>query len=131
MPTVDILCLANARKHLGRCVAGLRMDGAGWIRLVSKTPDGTLNWSQYLLDSGQDARVLDVLSAGVKAPRPAIHQPENVVIDGSIWKLATQYKPEDAIPLLRKALMPGPELFGGCRDRVAFQELEEIGRAHV
>jgi hypothetical protein len=125
MPTVDILVLANARKHLGRCVAGLRRDDGQWTRLVSKSADGTLNWSQYLLDSGKDARVLDVISAGVKAPRPALHQPENVVIDGSVWKLSTKYAPTDAIPHLQKALLPGPELFGGCRDRVAWQEIEE------
>jgi hypothetical protein len=124
MPVVDFLCLANARKHLGRCVAGLRADGAGWIRLVSKAPDGTLNWSQYLLKDGKDVAVLDFISAGVKAARPTLHQPENCVIDGTIWKKTTR-PPEDAVPLLRKALFSGPELFGGTWDRVAMLELAE------
>ncbi len=124
MPVVDFLCLANARKNLGRCVAGLRADGSGWMRLVSKAPDGTLNWSQYLLKDGKDVALLDFISAGVKATRPALHQPENWVIDGSIWKKTTR-PPEDAVPLLHKALCFGPELFGGSRDRVAMLELEE------
>ena len=125
MPQVDLLVLANARKHLGRCVAGLKLDGSGWIRLVSKRPDGTLNWSEYLLEKGEEARLLDVISAGVRSPRPVIHQPENHVIDGIVWKIARSPHPESIAQLLKRALVPGPELFGGCRDRVAMAEIEE------
>ncbi len=32
MPQFGIICLANSRKNGGHCVAGLRMDGGGWLR---------------------------------------------------------------------------------------------------
>jgi hypothetical protein len=34
MAQVDLICLANSRKLGGRCVAGLRLDGSGWVRRV-------------------------------------------------------------------------------------------------
>jgi len=35
MPSVDLICLANSHKWNFRCVAGLRVDGGGWVRPVS------------------------------------------------------------------------------------------------
>jgi hypothetical protein len=53
MPTVEIICLANSRKHSGRCVAGLRTDGQGWIRPVGPSDNGTLFPWHYTLGSAQ------------------------------------------------------------------------------
>ncbi|MFO0968577.1 MAG: hypothetical protein U0793_23720 [Gemmataceae bacterium] len=42
MPYVDLICLANSWKHGGRCVAGIKIDGSGWIRPVGSFADGIL-----------------------------------------------------------------------------------------
>lgn len=50
MAALDIICLANSRKHGGRCVAGLRTDGGGWLRPVGTLLDGTLYPPDYTMD---------------------------------------------------------------------------------
>ena len=72
----DIVCLANSRNHGGRCVAGLRTDGGGWLRPVGQLPDGTLYPSDYHLNDLTEPGALDVIRVGVLAPRPLDHQPE-------------------------------------------------------
>ncbi len=59
---LDIICLANSRKLTGRCVAGLRTDGMGWVRPVSALPDGTLSMKDYTLDHGNEVELLDIAS---------------------------------------------------------------------
>jgi hypothetical protein len=83
VPQVDIICLANSRKHGGHCVAGLRLDGGGWLRPVGVAADGVLWPDDYTLTNGSEARTLDVIRVGLRTPRPAIHQPENWVINGT------------------------------------------------
>ena len=86
MPNAVILCLANSRKLAGRCAAGLRVDG-GWVRMVSKLHNGILNAAHLFLDNGNEAANLDVLDIGFGKPRPQVHQPENWLLNGSVWKL--------------------------------------------
>jgi hypothetical protein len=124
MPNVDILCLANARKLAGRCVAGLRVDGTGWVRPVSKLHDGILNAAHVFLDNGKEAAVLNVIEMGLKSPRPDFHQPENWLLDGSVWKLAKSTAADHAA-ILRSAIVSGPELLRGYTDRVACADLRQ------
>ncbi|MHB0886208.1 MAG: dual OB domain-containing protein [Bacillota bacterium] len=86
MPWIDILCLANSTKLGGRCVAGLRTDGSGWIRPVSDAAHGELTAECYLED-GTEARLLDHLRIHVRAPCPSPHQPENWSVGGRAWRL--------------------------------------------
>jgi hypothetical protein len=122
MPQFGIICLANSRKNGGHCVAGLRMDGGGWLRPVGVPPDGILWPRDYTLKSGAIARPLDVIRVGVRKPRPAVHQPENWVTDGTPWTLLP--RPSEALfySVLRNAVVAGPELLGGFEDRVPFAQ---------
>jgi hypothetical protein len=124
MPSFDIICLANSRKHSGRCVAGLRTDGSGWVRPVGALPDGTLYPSDYHLNDLTEPGGLDVIRVGVHAPRPLDHQPENWQIDGSRWQLVARPVPPNLLPLLRGAVTSGPELLRGTSDRLAVADLQ-------
>jgi hypothetical protein len=125
MPNVVILCLANSKKLGGRCCAGLRIDGTGWVRPVSKLPFGILNAIHLFLSNGNEAAHLDLLEIGLKSPKPDYHQPENWLIDGSIWKLHTAAKLQDQAAPLRNAIVQGPELLRGYADRVSCVELRQ------
>src|SRR5438874_2580415 len=105
MPVATILCLANSRKLAGRCAAGLRLDGTGWVRMVSKLHNGILNAAHLFLDNGNEAALLDVLDIGFAKPKPEIHQPENWLLDGSIWKLHARQDVQPFAASLKKAIM--------------------------
>lgn len=125
MPCFDIICLANSRKLGGHCVAGLRTDGSGWIRPVGTAPDGILWPKDYTLANGTPVKPLDVMRVTVSAPRPACHQPENWVIDGSRWLLVKRPSDQQIGEVLRQALVRGPELLSGLDDRVPYAQFEK------
>lgn len=124
MPQVGIICLANSRKNGGHCVAGLRTDGTGWLRPVGIKPDGVLWPRDYTLKGGMDARPLDVIRVGLAKPRPALHQPENWVIDGTTWSLLPRPPAHRFESILHQAIVTGPELLGGWDDHVPFAQFE-------
>ncbi len=125
MPQVDIICLANSRKHGGRCVAGLRLDGAGWLRPVGTLPDGTLYPPNYTLGDGTEAALLDLIQVGVRAHRPAPHQSENWIIDGTTWTLLSRPMGANLVQVLQNAIMHGPELLRGFSDRVPYAGFQQ------
>lgn len=87
MPTFQILCLANSYKYQGRCIAGLRKDGKGWIRPVSADFHGTLFPPIYQLPNQEEPQLFDILEIDFIQPLPQVHQPENWLIDTTPWRL--------------------------------------------
>jgi hypothetical protein len=124
MPHFDIICLANSGKLGGHCVAGLQMDGSGWVRPVSELEGGILWQSHYTLTSGKEAKNLDVIRVGVCRPQPARHQPENWLIDGTRWA-AVAYPWDNTLRILRRGVVAGPELLVGPCDRIPFARFEK------
>ena len=124
MPTREVICLANSWKHGGRCVAGLRLDGGGWVRPVSREPDGVLQLWHYTLVAGGEAALGDVLQMRLTQPRPDPHHPENWLMDYGLWTLVARPLPPSAREFLWQSLTPGPDLMGDCDDRVAYAALE-------
>ena len=120
MPTFEIICLANSRKLRGRCVAGLRTDGGGWIRPVAPSDDGTLFGQHYSLDNGSEAQILDLIRIEVSKAEPQAHQPENCVIGNSQWTLLARPASPQHIKLITRSIESGPALFGDYRDRMDF-----------
>ena len=118
MPVVEMVCLANSRKRQGKCVAGLRVDGEGWVRPVAPTPEGALFPAHYRLQDGTEPQPLDVIRVGCTRHAPRPHQPENWVIDGTPWMLVSRPLPAAARPVLQGAVVSGPALFGNVFDRV-------------
>ncbi len=101
------------------------MDGSGWVRPVAKTADGTLIEKHYTLSDGTEAAPLDVLQIGLSQERPAVHQPENWVIDGKPWQLIDRPMGKKLIDVLADAVILRPELFRGFTDRVPYSSLEK------
>lgn len=119
MPTRRIVCLANSRKHGGRCIAGLRLDGGGWLRPVGPDRDGELSPNHYTLDDGTEPKILDVIDVTVSRPRPEPHQPENWLIGKAPWKLITRPGGSELVKILRPRLVKTRYLFRNKYDRLA------------
>jgi len=118
MPSIEIVCLANSIKHGGRCVAGLRLDGQGWLRPISRQVDGTLAYYHYRYADSSLVRHLDTVRVSVTKPRPAAYQPENWVIDGKPWELIARPIAAHQLPILERALVRGPAILHSETDRV-------------
>jgi hypothetical protein len=118
MPTFEMLCLANSKKHGGRCVAGLRADGEGWIRPVSFEREGTLFDRHCTLDDGSLASVLDLIRIRFATPRPEPHHPENQLITHTGWQLVSRPAPPTMQALIQTQRVAGPELLGSRSDRI-------------
>ena len=125
MPTWEVICLANSWKHGGRCVAGLRLDGGGWVRPVSREPEGVLQPWHYTLATGGEAALGDILRMRLTQPLPDPHHPENWLIDYGLWDLVARPLPPLAREVLWHSLTPGPDLLGDCEDRIAYAALEK------
>jgi hypothetical protein len=127
MPSSEIICLANSRKHAGRCVVGLRTDGKGWVRPVTRHPDGTLFQKHYTLKDGTEAQVLDVIKIPLVEPNPRPHHPENYIIRNFSWKLIARPATEDHIFSILEHVEPGPYIFGDDSDRISYDEICDSG----
>ncbi|MBI2857627.1 MAG: hypothetical protein HYX90_01005 [Chloroflexi bacterium] len=103
-------------------MAGLRMDGQGWLRPVSNTPDGTLSASQRALEANAEPALFDVIEVGLLQPRPEPHQPENWVIDGTPWIQVQSLTPSQAMAFITPWIVLGPELLGNSTDRVPYPD---------
>jgi hypothetical protein len=134
---VTFICLANSRKLGGRCVAGIRTDGGGWIRPVSPQPSGTLSRRHCTLDNRNEANPLDVVEIEVTAARPEPHQPENWVLGRERWRFLDwifgipswhrigRVQAARAFQSLEGFLSSGPDLLGNPGDRVSYDHLKD------
>src|SRR5438105_3524186 len=119
MPLVDILCLANSNKEGGRCIAGLRIDGGGWVRPIApETSHGQLYFKHYKLNDGTEPAVLDVIAVDLSAPQPVPGQPENWIIGKQPWVLRERPAGASVRPIWRKAVQRGSLLFGSTARKV-------------
>jgi hypothetical protein len=124
--TVEILCLANSFKHGGRCVAGLRTDGGGWVRPVGQTPSRALTIRHtVLLPDFTDLRPLDLIRVTLDTPTPKPHHPEDWLVTDDSWELVSRPGPRGpGIALTRSHFIPGPELMGCADGRVPYAKFE-------
>ena len=85
----EIVCLANSRKHSGRCISGkevLQHGYGSWIRPISARPSAEISEEERRFENGQDPRVLDIINIPMLAEAPVLFQTENHVIDaGYYW----------------------------------------------
>lgn len=127
MTRVDILCLANAWKTGGRCIAGIRMDEGSWVRPVSDTKDGELTADQCTMDVGRQVAPLDVVRVHLDSPTPRPHQPEDWLISGRQWRLQSRLDIMEAKKILKKASESHDGgIFGTATDRVALSQIDSL-----
>ncbi len=83
-----IVCLANSRKFLGRCVAGRQVvEGryGDWIRPVSARPSAEVSLDERRYENGADPCILDVIEIPMIGPVPKMHQTENHMFADGYW----------------------------------------------
>jgi len=84
-----IVCLANSRKHNGRCIAGIEIANqrpVEWVRPVSDRPGAEVSEYERQYPDGSDPRVLDILEVPLLGPAPDGYQAENWLLDPeSYW----------------------------------------------
>ena len=95
-----IVCLANSRKHGGRCVAGKELlpDGraGGWIRPVSDRAHGEVSEHERQYEDGNEPQLLDVVEMRLLAEKPECYHSENWLIDANVrWTKVGQVGREE------------------------------------
>jgi hypothetical protein len=120
VPSMDLICLANSNKWGSRCLAGLRVDGGGWVRPVSNNEHGKLQYSQYHLPDHSEPHLFDLIQVGLSHRQPTPHQPENWLVDGSAWTLLERPASADHVRVVCDAVSGGPLLFGNAGPSVPF-----------
>ena len=88
-----IVCLANARKLAGRCIAGQtwRADGkaGAWVRPVSAQCGQEVSEYERQYEDGSDPKVLYIVDVPVLEAQPAQWQTENWLLDPQrYWRRA-------------------------------------------
>jgi hypothetical protein len=128
MPTFEIICLANSTKRSGSCIAGLKIDGSGWLRPVSNTEDGTLFPKDCILDDGSEPQLFDIIRIQCINPRPKHHQPENWVINpNTSWELVGTPTLEQLKQLLNPEVdkhSSSPQLLGSSDGKICYDDLQ-------
>lgn len=124
MPTIEMIVLAKSKKLGGRCIAGLRTDGGGWVRPVAPSQDGTLFPQHYALSDGSQVNVLDVVKIELTEPRPEPHQPENWLISNKPWKLVARPATPEHQEVIWSHIVSGPSLLGNQSDRIHIMRFE-------
>jgi len=83
------ICLANSRKHSGRCIAGKRVSDDTWVRVIGTGQGHEITEEDRRFKNGASAQVLDVLSVPCHQVVPSGFQSENVLIDPHFYWSST------------------------------------------
>jgi hypothetical protein len=126
MAKVEIICLANSKKLGGRCIAGIRTDGKGWIRPIGRNDhQGVLFPDDYTLIDGSEPKKLSVIEIGISTSKPKPYQPENWLIEPTPWRLVSHTLNHSHLRLIKNAFFQGDSLFGTTFDRIPYIQLEQ------
>jgi hypothetical protein len=126
-----VVCLANSRKHGGRCVAGKTLGSETppmWVRPVSTRSDGGLSLQDIRLSDGRCPELLDVIRIPVRRATPHTYQRENHLIGWGRWSSEGRYD-GNLSPLcdeVRTLWFNGCRSGGGVNDRVPVVEANKL-----
>jgi hypothetical protein len=129
-----IVCLANSRKHNGRCIAGIEINDrrpGDWVRPVSTRSGSEVSEYERRYEDGSDPRVLDMVAVPLVEAAPDGYQRENWILDPKLyWVLRGRITWEDLARLEDDPapLWPSgaPETYHGMNDRVAAEDADNF-----
>ena len=120
-----IVCLANSRKHSGRCIAGKEVISGAygrWIRPVSVRQSAEISEEERRYQNGSSPQVMEVIDIPMIAAAHQLYQVENFVIDSSCyWAKRGEVVWGDLRPLLDKPISlwtNGDSTYHGSNDRM-------------
>lgn len=123
---VDVLILANSVKGGARCVAGIRLDTAGWFRPVTDTAEGAISKDICRTDRGGDSRFPTTVRMGVQGPVPEPHQPENYLIEpAGDWEVCSHSLGKRHCEVLGANLQRDGKIFGTANTSIHESDLDE------
>lgn len=126
-PTIKrIVCLANSRKHGGRCIAGKEVmpdaRPGPWIRPVSSRENESVSEQERCYPGGDDPEVLDIIEIPLLRPRPKAYQQENWLLNASRRWRKVGHRNRSGLPQLADPDAPlwtnGSSSRSGENDRV-------------
>ena len=127
-----IVCLANSRKHNGRCIAGVEIVDRrpeDWVRPVSSRAGAEVSEDERRYEDGSDPRVLDMIEIPLLDAAPDGYQVENWTLDSdrywvkkgrATWAHLALIE-DDAGPLWPHA---APSTYHGMNDRVTAEDAD-------
>lgn len=87
--TIQTVIFANSIKHGQHCVAGKTLDGKQWVRPVSNRQGKELTHTQAKCRNPHgtyNVKPLQKITMGIAEHVPLINQPDNYLIDDSVWQ---------------------------------------------
>ncbi|CCH28728.1 hypothetical protein ABZ816_27390 [Actinosynnema sp. NPDC047251] len=130
--TKELVCLANSRKYMGRCVAGMEiLDGSRrWIRPVSNRTRHEVSAAERQYRGAVEPQVLDVISVPLVAPRPIGFQRENWLLDPRLrWQKVRRIDWDELCTLEehpRSLWINGYHTSAGFNDRVPVEQGDRV-----
>jgi hypothetical protein len=129
-----IVCLANSRKLLGRCIAGrewIEGQGAGaWVRPVSARENREVSEYERQYEDGSDPRVLDIVDVPVLEPLPNDFQTENWLLNPEFyWRKVGMYSLLDLDELvdpIAPLWIDGYSTYHGANDKIPLENVSSI-----
>lgn len=130
--SLRIVCLANSRKHSGRCIAGKATEGSNkgaWIRPIGPYATHEITERDREYADGSTAQKLDVIKIVFANAAPISFQEENHVIDNCYyWEKLDKWTVADLATLEDHPLQlweNGNHSYSGVNDRVSVAILTE------
>lgn len=128
-----MVCLANSRKLLGRCIVGREiLEGrpANWIRPVSDRPHEEVSEYERQYEDGSDPIVLDLIDVPLIEPRPKGYQQENWLLEPTeYWVRVGRLSWADLAPLADKSgtlWINGHHTYHGFNDVIPIEQATAV-----
>lgn len=98
-----LICLANSRKHNGRCIAGIDISTGDWVRPVTSLDDGRIPTDISLIDR-KPIQLLDVVDIPLSKMVQGYECENRLILDGS-WKRVGRVATNDVIPYCENKIL--------------------------
>lgn len=122
----DLIIVSISRQGDGRSIAGLRVNGHGWVRLVAPRHEGALYPHQTVLVGRTQPRLLDRILVDADWPDHHPEQPENRLIEGTPWQLLERPANLAALRMIPPAVERTAELLGDTEPRLRAARVREL-----